>query len=55
MMNTTILGTDPFMEYIEMVLNYDDFISAFKKQVAIDLTLINSQGKVCKEFKLGQR
>lgn len=43
------------LEYIEMVLNYDEFISEFKKQLAIDLTLINLQGKVCKEFKFGQR
>jgi hypothetical protein len=41
------------LEYIETVINHDDFIAEFKKQLVIGMTLINPQGQVCQEFKFG--
>lgn len=41
------------LEYIEAVLNFDDFIAEFKKQLIVGLTFITPTGKLCKEFTLG--
>jgi hypothetical protein len=46
-------GHGHILEYIEAVLNYDDFIAEFKKQLVIGMTLVNLQGKACQEFRFG--